>query len=420
MTPGRGVATVLLLGAAALAVLAGCVKETVGPSRGVPVKGARDTRQSTSGTPSAPLDGGATPATAHVTAAAVRLALQPLGTVTYDGQALPVLSPDGRFMAVQSGEAPDWPTILGEDGASLPNRTSLGVFDLSGSAMVSGSQSALPPGLMLGRNASNDGYLVESPQHDGSRWIGLVSWRSGKIAWLVQDSFVNAHGLILANGSLAYTRRDVNGARRDLCVRTGERTIVHSEPDASYAYPIAGDDPAFLVAVRQDRAGSDMQAFRLRAEELQVLYRRELLANADLLLAHQIAMTSPGPLPVPPGGVDSPLIALSPRHRRLAWLNADTGTFQPLLPRSQAAAASPDPANPGFYCTTPDALVFVARGTEASTDALAKSATVLSAPWVPRRVASLSPTLVCFGPVPGSPDRLEILRLSPAPADGGR
>lgn len=410
---------VLALGAAVVAVLAGCVKETVGPPRGVPVKGARDARPSNSGGISAPLDGGAAPATAHVTAAAVRLALQPLGTVIYDGQALPVLSPDGRFMATQSGEAPDWPTILGEDGASPPNRTSLGVFELTETAMVSGSQSVLPPGLMLGRNAGNDGYLVESPQHDGSRWIGLVSWRTGNLAWLVQDAFVNAHGLLLADGSLAYTRREVGGARRDLCVRSGGRTVVHSEPDASYAYPLAGDDPAFLVAVRQDRAGSDLQAFRLRDDEIQVLYRRELLANADLLLAHQMAMTSPGPLAVPPGGVDAPIIALSPRHRRLAWLNAGTGTFQPLLPRSQAAAASPDPTNPGFYCTTPDALVFVARATDGSAGATT-NATVLGAPYVPRRVIGAGPTLVCFGPVPGSPDRLEILRLSPAPPDGGQ
>ncbi|MEO1059373.1 MAG: hypothetical protein AAFY28_20905, partial [Actinomycetota bacterium] len=45
------------------------------------------------------------------------------GTVPFDGQVLPLISPDGRYVATQTGEAPTWPTLLAERGQVPPTRT---------------------------------------------------------------------------------------------------------------------------------------------------------------------------------------------------------------------------------------------------------------------------------------------------------
>jgi len=40
-----------------------------------------------------------------------------LGDVEYDGLALPLISPDARFIATQVGPTPSWETVLAEPGA---------------------------------------------------------------------------------------------------------------------------------------------------------------------------------------------------------------------------------------------------------------------------------------------------------------
>ena len=39
-------------------------------------------------------------------------AILPLGTVPYDGFALPIVRPDGQAVATQTGYRPSWPTVL--------------------------------------------------------------------------------------------------------------------------------------------------------------------------------------------------------------------------------------------------------------------------------------------------------------------
>ena len=401
-----------LLGALGL-LLPGCVVERPSP-RGVQVP---------KGGPAALPDGPvATKAEAPTVNASVRLNIQALGPIIYDGQALPLLSPDGRWLAVQSGEPPDWPTILGEDGALPPNRTTLTIYDASQGVIKPAANSALiPGGLMLGRAADNSGFLVEAPQRDGQRWLGKVSWSSGHLDWLVKDNNINAHATLTSDGALIYTSRKIGDANRSLCLLSDSGRDTLLAPDASYAYPLVGDDPSLVFVPRQNKEGTELEGLRLSREGKLApvkfgssIYRRALSRSGDILLAHQMAITSPGAMPAPPrlGGsapaqVVAPLVCLSPRHGAMGVFSADVGAFDPLPPKSIAAVASPDPAQQGYFVALQGSLVFVPRGWQPGQS----PANILGEPFVPRAVLGPAPAIMLFGPVAGSPDKLDVLKL---------
>lgn len=390
--------------------LASCVVERP-PSPGVPVP-----KLSGGKVPDSPV---ATRAQAPVTNASIRLNMETLGTVVYDGQALPLVSPDGRWLAVQSGDPPDWATILAEDGAQPANRSTITVFDASaGPLKATSGATLLPPGLMLGRAADAFGFLVEAPQRDGQRWIGKVSWASGRLDWLVKDKNVNAHATLTSDGTLLYTTRKVGEAARSLCMLSSAGTDTRTAPDASYAYPLVGDDPTIVFVPLQNKQGTDLEAIRLSNEGKLApvkfgasIYRRALGASGDVLLAHQMAITSPGALPsrgaANHASVVAPLVCLSPRHAWMGAFNTELGAFDPLVPRSVAAVSSPDPTQPGYFCALQDSLVFVPLSWKLGVP----PANILSEPFVPRAVLGPDPAIVLFGPVRGSPDKLEVLKL---------
>ncbi|PKL33850.1 MAG: hypothetical protein CVV40_00310, partial [Planctomycetes bacterium HGW-Planctomycetes-2] len=183
----RTVARAIMLGVCAVGCMAwggvGCVVEPGAPtSRGVPYRPAPSERAPPRGARSAPArppDGPiATPATgaASVTTS-VRVEVLPLGVVPFDGQTLPIVSPDGRFLAVQIGEAPAWPTILAAPGAAIPLAARIEIYSLAGAAPKRIEPATpLTPGLILTRACDDGGFLVEAPRPDGSRWIGRIPW----------------------------------------------------------------------------------------------------------------------------------------------------------------------------------------------------------------------------------------------------
>lgn len=154
--------------------------------------------------------------------------LLPLGTVPYDNMALPLISPDGRFLAVQTGAPPTWPTALAEPGADVPVATQLQVYevDLRENLELTDRRpptlvTSLSEPALLGRTCDAEGFLIESPREDGSRWIGKANWQSGEIQWLVTGSDVNAFAAMGLGGRLAWSRRPVDGEQFELVVRSG-------------------------------------------------------------------------------------------------------------------------------------------------------------------------------------------------------
>lgn len=154
--------------------------------------------------------------------------IEPLGAVEYDGMTLPVISPGGGALAVQAGAPAEWAALLAVPGATSA-ASRIEVYDLrqrpialapwSAAARTPEGESPIPVGALLGRSTDASGFLIEWPRSDGSRWIGRARWDSGRVEWLVRGESVNAHAVLLADGSLIFTRQAPGAAAPELVER---------------------------------------------------------------------------------------------------------------------------------------------------------------------------------------------------------
>jgi hypothetical protein len=113
---------------------------------------------------------------------------------------------------------------------------------------------------MVGRSADADGFLVEAPQKDGSRWIGRIGWESGEVTWLARGPEIAAFGVLGPTGDLAFCRRtrpDVGDAAASagfgLVVRRHgtepKELVLEAGTGESYLFPVYGLDPAYLAVL---------------------------------------------------------------------------------------------------------------------------------------------------------------------------
>ena len=159
--------------------------------------------------------------------------LFPLGTVPYDNFSLPLVSPDGLTIATQTGVPPLYETVLASKNTGVPEATHLEIYRL-----IEGGQPQLITNLtvpaLLGRSIDDEGFLIEAPQPDGSRWIGKASWQTGVITWLVQDQFVNAFASLGPDGQLAWSRRAIEEDHFHLVIQHGEKTFTYGEESSDH------------------------------------------------------------------------------------------------------------------------------------------------------------------------------------------
>lgn len=294
-----------------------------------------------------------------------RTGVRTLGAIQYDGFTLPIASPDGRFVAVQTGVAPDWPTLLAARGGRPPLASSIEVWECSDTVTRVAS---LTRGLLLGRGADAGGFLVEAPQPDGSRWIGKVAWPGAirpvevkpleegaapmvldepvdisKPDWLVQDNRVNAFAALGPEGQLAW------------CVRTPEeRTFRLAVRPAGSGEPFehaAGPDESWFLPVFAGRGtGVSLYALRLRDGMVDLVHGtpndleswdrslsiRPLSDRSDARVAWQ--MLSPQGTAAAIGeGEDDRLVFFHPDLRRMAIWDPVDDSVSLLEPGSFAA-----------------------------------------------------------------------------------
>lgn len=253
--PRAGDAAARALCAALLALASGCavrtpqgepVAEAVVPARSSE-EGARGERVSEVAPPGARGTGAGTAASLP------SLEFLQLGTVETDGFTLPVISPNGRFLAVQTGEPPDLATALARRGQRAPRASRIAFYRLDERGIVRLGETAA--GLVLGRAADDTGVLIESPRPDGARWIGRIRWGAPRGSegyepeWLVQDGRVNAFATLGPSGTLAYATRDVRESVFDVVVRSAGRTLrVGGDGFRSHIYPALSPDGGMLYA----------------------------------------------------------------------------------------------------------------------------------------------------------------------------
>lgn len=174
-----------------------------------------------------------------------------IGFVEYDDFSIPLLSPDGTRFAIRSGAAPGWEEILAEPGSTpVP----VAVFTIHEIDEESGLrlQREIRGSWILGRSADERGFLVEEPLGDGSRRIGRVAWDTGKVSWLIDDGDVAAFASIGSDGTIAYSRRDIEDTSFELVLRLGDGSgtwIIPSEWGRSWIDPVLAPDNRTLFAL---------------------------------------------------------------------------------------------------------------------------------------------------------------------------
>lgn len=414
-----------------LLAFAGCVTERT-PSRGVTVRPGQPTGQpnnpatrsmANTGQPvTLPPGPVAQPITGRSFSADVKFILKPLGLVPYDGQTLPIISPDGRFLATQRGNAPSWATLLAQPGASTTAAMTIEVFALSDKGFVLSNTPALPDGCILGRSADARGYLVECARADGSRWIGRVEWLSGKVEWLVQGLSVNAHASLSRTGILAFTRRRPDAAQTELVVRTPDgRENLLSDERAAFDFPTFGYETDVLYTIILTDKSTDLAAFRLVGLDRpsgggfgSVLARQQLLAWPDLGQAYAVFASSQ-----PPawgvrdatgklvGDLPASILFFHPGPGKMMEFSPRENALLPLSPNSVAAVRTPAITTPGAFVTTTKNLVFWPEASRSN--ARAPEARVLDAPHVARATTDPARPIILMGPAAGSSESTIIL-----------
>jgi len=387
------------------------------------------------------------------TSARLNFQIRPMGAVDFDGMVLPLVSPDGRFLAVERGDPPSWGTVLAQADASPAVSTTIAVYDLgSESATKQGSKEAVKPasgrlnelsltesvprGAVLGRSCDTKGFLIELPRPDGSRWIGRAAWLTGKTTWLVQGETVNAHAAVTSSELLTFTRRSVGaGTASSLVLQSpdGSQRVMGAEnglngAELSYLFPFFGADGTTLNVLALSGGALEMMTIRVhesggRAEFGSVLARQQIAANADVALAYQIVApaqtTLLGRVEKMEAGVMSAeargAVVYHPGMGRMAEFDWLRGVFVPLAAKSIAAVSSPFVEPGGYFATTPEGLTFMPfpRDDGATTTRRAVLGRMLDVAYVARATRDPARALVLIGPggKSGSP-RIEVMSMS--------
>jgi hypothetical protein len=379
--------------------------------------------------------------TTATTSSLVQVQFVSLGTLRYDGQVLPVVSPDGRFIAAQSGEPPSWPTLLADQGAQTPVYTRIAAYDISEPAQSSGAPAKriewateAPPGVTLGRSADARGFLVEWPRPDGSRWIGRMPWLGGGTEWLAQGDQVNAHGVFTSQGWLLYTRRAKSGGNSALVLRGPDGTEdVRTTEAGSFVLPLAGSDPEVVYVLRLANGTLYLDAIHLVVEEGRpprlgsVISEGTLGSPADLALAYQASTSVQGAVVAPPHGegittlpADDPPLIYHPGYNRMAIFDTRVGGFAGLAPNAISAVRwdAPGSGGRGYLCTTPQGLVYFPMpklpGDMTPPPGLQREVRVMAMSWVPRLTINPERPVILFGPAARTTNTLEVFAMRPA------
>lgn len=232
-----------------------------------------------------------------------RTAFRVMGSIPYDGFSIPLPSPDGQYIATQTGIAPTWSTALARDDAEVPTATRVEIYRFvdDASAPYFEHVATVTEPALLGRACNREGFLIESPREDGSRSIAMVNWQTGDHTWLVDDGAINAFATLGEDGRLAWSRRQIGEPNFELVIRRN---------DDEWSMPANGID--WLMPTWAE-TGDGLFVLRLIEGQLNVEYvsamnprallqsRRSypLARNANWYTAYQAVNPAPRILGVP-------------------------------------------------------------------------------------------------------------------------
>ena len=450
MSPVRTAFAVMVAGAC---TLAGCVTVVEGPTKGVQFKkGPSAAKSGNSGVRTGPASGNAgsaqgpgalqtpvppmqlpeggqiaQPVTSGVSSSRVQVAVAPIGIIEYDGQTLPIVSPDGRYIAAQQGKAPAWATILAQDDQTPADGARLAMFEVTDQGLKTlPIANDIPPGLMLGRDASPRGFLVESVRPDGSRWIGEVAWATGQVSWLVTGSDIFAQGAYMPDGAstgIVCSARERGGEQSViLLVQNGQRRVLANEAGTAWTFPTPvaspGDGGVIVFAMCVTRAGVEAGAIGVRETGGSVLARRRVATEGSIELAFQaIASMQPSAWAIGDssgsavaGDSGASIALVHPDQARVVVFEPRSGTMLPIGKGTVASIRWQDAGASGYFVTGREGLLYLP---DAGVQSGQVPARVLGSPYVVRAVRDhRGPSMIGFGPSKRNERALEVLRIA--------
>lgn len=263
-----------------------------------------------------------------------------LGSVPYDGRTLPLVSPDGYFVATQVGAAAAWDALLGAPGARAIPSCAVEIYRCDPRGEVAVLQARTETGLLLGRSADEAGLLVESPRDDGARWIGRLPWIGGPVQWLVADDHVNAFACLGPQGRLAWSRRTPEASSFDLVVRVGEDQWTLEAGDGDWLMPTWSEQPDGLFVLRL--AGGRLDAVFMNASSAdaarQTLARLPIAQQKTARDAYQCLSSRACVQGLPPVGPVHFLFWHPGAGRMAMWRPFDSADASTLLEPGSVAA----------------------------------------------------------------------------------
>ncbi|MGD9689211.1 MAG: hypothetical protein AB7K52_00320 [Phycisphaerales bacterium] len=355
-----------------------------------------------------------------------RFTTRAIGSIRYDGVTLPIVSPDGTFIAVQVGRPPSWAGVLATAGDPLSSLCRIAIHLVAdGTVLLS---DVLPPrGLLLGRSADERGFLVEEPQPDGSRRIGRCSWLSGAIEWLVDEPGVCcAHAIELRDGTLAYTRRAVGAPRAELVIRLKSSPagaepvppITLALPDATLLFPLTTPAQGHIGVIAASRDACELVCVSLEPEGPAGITTRCRLDSIGG--ARQAFRSAAGACATPPDAEVSGAASLrdmfqiaAERFGGAVLVNARDGQVVRLADRAVATfLALPEPQ--GMLVTRAD-LAFLAPNPGAVPIQVSVEPLVCRGLWA----SAAGFSALCFGPARNSPEpALIVTEVGAIPGSG--
>ena len=276
-----------------------------------------------------------------------RSLLVTFGAIDYDGETLPLQSPDGSFIAAQSGVAPTLDTLHATPQATVPIGSSIQIHrlihDTDGPRIV--TEATLQSGLILGRSANERGFLVEAPRPDGERWIGLVRWEDFEVDWLVQDEQVNAFATLGPGGRLAWSSRPMHGGSWKLNIRTPHGAWQIGDENIQYVMPTWNSSGEGLFTMQLARDGM-LSAVYFHGEDEAVMRQSRRIINLshDMRIGGAMQTMVAHPAIVGTPGLSRPtLLFYHPHYNQLAvWRPFRTDGQRSVLLEAGTVAAAID------------------------------------------------------------------------------
>ncbi|MFM8732651.1 MAG: hypothetical protein ACKOGJ_09115 [Phycisphaerales bacterium] len=252
----------------------------------------------------------------------VTVRLDPIARVAQAADGVPNVAPDGRSVAIEASTDAGWAVRVGDPPP--PGGFTARIEARSLEPRRRGQLLRTVDGpWVLGRGATDDGFLLERPREDGGRDLVLAGWQAG-MRTIAEDGWCNAFAVASPDGAFAWSRRMPEGGPWQIVVQRGDtRRELEVPAGTSWLLPtFAGD-------------GTGMFALCLAGNALKAAW-----------------------LPFGPDGLPDARATVAPRHGAVLSLRGTLSSAVRSTMPAGGTAASP-PGRGDLTVWTPDAGTMV-------------------------------------------------------------